>query len=189
VRDIAATNKSLTRLVQQGRFREDLYYRLHVIRVELPGLRDRREDIPILLEHIIAKFNQLQGKEVAGVSPDVLAVLMDHDYPGNVRELQNIIEHAFVLCHRGPIERQHLPADLRGHLPGLPGDRAGAASLASMERAAIAETLRQHAGSRTRAARALGIDPSTLYRKIKAMKIKVPESDGRGRRQPSARRR
>jgi len=182
VRVIAATNKSLTQLVREGRFREDLYYRLHVIHLQLPGLRDRREDIPILLEHVITRFNRLQGKDIAGVSPEVLALLMEHDYPGNVRELQNIVEHAFVLCHRGPIERKHLPVYLRGQLPRVPGEESGATNLASVARAVIAGTLRQHGGSRTLAARALGINPSTLYRKIKAHKIEAPETDGRGRR-------
>ncbi len=100
VRLIAATNKDLGKLVRKGVFREDLYYRIHVIRLALPNLRDRREDIPLLVEHFIAKFNRLQGKDVVGVSDEVLARLMDHDYPGNVRELENIIEHAFVLCPR-----------------------------------------------------------------------------------------
>jgi DNA-binding NtrC family response regulator len=146
-------------------------------------LRNRREDIPILFEHIITRFNGLQGKNITGVSPEVLAVLMEHDYPGNVRELQNIIEHAFVLCHRGLIEGHHLPPALRALLPHAAADQPGATNLASVERALIAETLRQHSGSRTRAARALGVNPSTLYRKIRVMKIDVPETDGRGRRQ------
>jgi PAS domain S-box-containing protein len=181
LRVVAATNQSLTGLVREGRFREDLFYRLHVIHLEVPPLRDRREDIPLLLEHMIARTDRLQGKEISGVSPEALAILMEHDYPGNVRELQNIVEHAFVLCRGGLIEPRHLPPYLR---PG--GDALGSAavssSLAAMERALIVEALRRHAGCRARAAKELGIDPATLYRKIRAMKIEVPETDGRGRR-------
>ena len=114
VRLIAATNKDLGKLVRKGVFREDLFYRIHVIRLALPSLRDRREDIPLLIEHFIAKFNRLQGKDVVGVSDEVLARLMEHDYPGNVRELENIIEHAFVLCRGALIELAHLPPQLRG---------------------------------------------------------------------------
>ena len=114
VRIIAATNKDLGKLVRKGIFREDLFYRIHVIRLALPNLRDRREDIPLLVEHFIAKFNRLQGKDVVSVSDEVLARLMEHDYPGNVRELENIIEHAFVLCRGALIELAHLPPQLRG---------------------------------------------------------------------------
>ena len=105
VRVITATNQSLATLVQRGEFRRDLYYRINVIRLALPRLRDRREDIPLLVEHFLSKFNQLQDKCVTGVSHDVLARLMAHDYPGNIRELENILEYAFVLCHDGLIER------------------------------------------------------------------------------------
>jgi transcriptional regulator with PAS, ATPase and Fis domain len=94
VRVVAATNKDLVGLVRAGRFREDLYYRIRVIHLKLPALRQRREDIPLLVDHIIAKFNHLQGKDIAGVSNEVMARLMEHDYPGNVRELENIIEQA-----------------------------------------------------------------------------------------------
>ena len=109
VRVIAATNKDLAKLVRKGTFRDDLFYRIQVVRIALPHLRDRREDIPLLIEHFIAKFNRLQGKDVVGVSDEVLARLMDYDYPGNVRELENIIEHAFVLCRGGLVELHHLP--------------------------------------------------------------------------------
>ncbi|MFW6106926.1 MAG: sigma 54-interacting transcriptional regulator, partial [bacterium] len=109
VRVIAATNKNLTKLIRTGAFREDLYYRIHVVHLMLPGLDKRREDIPLLVDHLIAKFNRLRGKQIAGVSDEVLARLMEHDYPGNVRELENIIEQAFVLCRGGMIELSHLP--------------------------------------------------------------------------------
>ncbi len=179
VRVIAATNKDLGKLVRKGTFREDLFYRIHVIRLVLPSLRDRREDIPLLVEHFVGKFNRLQGKDVAGVSDDVLARLMEHDYPGNVRELENIIEHAFVLCRGGLIQLAHLPPGLRGGAAGeAPLDLAGM-TLEAMERFLIADALRRHHGNRSAAAKHLGIHPSTLFRKAKALGIELPENDGR----------
>jgi PAS domain S-box-containing protein len=182
LRVIAATNKNLSELVQKSAFREDLYYRINVIRIELPKLQDRREDIPLLAEHFVAKFNRLQNKEIAGVSGEVMAILMDHDYPGNVRELENIIEHAFVLCCNGLIEPRHLPPSLRdseilGPTPGKKG-----VTLKALEAIHIADAIRSHGGNRKAAARELGIDPSTLFRKIKSLGIKLPEKDGRSQK-------
>jgi transcriptional regulator with PAS, ATPase and Fis domain len=114
VRVLAATHQDLAGLVQAGTFREDLFYRIHVVRLVLPRLRERREDVPLLIEHFITKFNRLQGKDVVGVADEVLARLMEYDFPGNVRELENIIEHAFVLCRSGLIQLSHLPAQVRG---------------------------------------------------------------------------
>ena len=181
VRVIAATHQDLAKLVGEGTFREDLFYRIHIVRIALPNLRDRREDIPLLVEHFIAKFNRLQGKDVAGVSDEVLARLMEYSYPGNVRELENLIEHAFVLCRSGLVELHHLPPSVRGasadeSLPGIAG-----MTLEAMERLLITDALRRSGGNRTAAARQLGIDPSTLFRKVKALGIKLPESDGRSR--------
>ena len=110
---MAATNRNLADLVKAGSFREDLYYRIRVIHLQLPTLRERREDIPLLVDHLVTKFNRLQGKDVAGVSDEVMARLMAYDFPGNVRELENIIEQAFVLCRGGLIEMSHLPPELR----------------------------------------------------------------------------
>ena len=180
VRVIAATNKDLSALVRSGKFRDDLYYRIRVIHLDLPGLKQRREDIPLLVEHLVAKFNRLQGKEIAGVSDEVMARLMEHDYPGNVRELENIIEQAFVLCRGGMIELNHLPPELRPSAGRHEGDRP--MSLEAMEKFLIAETLHRRRGSRKQAAADLGIDVSTLYRKIKHLGIDIPEVDGRSRR-------
>jgi PAS domain S-box-containing protein len=176
VRVIAATNKDLAKLVRKGVFREDLFYRIHVIRLALPNLRDRREDIPLLIEHFIAKFNRLQGKDVVGVSDEVLARLMDHDYPGNVRELENIIEHAFVLCRGAMIEMAHLPPQLRGAIATASPNIAGM-TLEAMERFLIANALQRHNGNRTAAARQLGINPSTLFRKLKSLGIDATKSE------------
>jgi len=176
VRVIAATNKDLSKLVEQRAFREDLFYRIHVIRIELPGLCDRRDDIPLLIDHFIARFNRLKGKDIAGVADEVLARLMEHSFPGNVRELENILEHAFVLCRGSLIEMQHLPSHLRGG-PALEGLRPGQGmTLRAMERLLIANALRRHNGNRNKAAKELGINPSTLFRKLRDLKLDAPAS-------------
>ncbi|MCC7174095.1 MAG: sigma 54-interacting transcriptional regulator [Bryobacterales bacterium] len=181
VRVVAATNRNLAELVRQGKFREDLFYRIRVIYLRLPPLRERREDIPLLADRFIARFNRLQGKDITGVSPEVMERLMEHDYPGNVRELENIIEQAFVLCRGGLIELRHLPPELRPDSPeaDAPG---GVLSIRSMERRLIEAALQRHKGNRARAAKDLGIDPSTLYRKLNSLEIEPPAFDGRQRR-------
>ncbi|MBU2550465.1 MAG: sigma 54-interacting transcriptional regulator [Proteobacteria bacterium] len=181
VRVVAATNKDLAELVQGDRFREDLYYRIRVIHLILPDLKHRREDIPLLVEHLVAKFNRRQGKNIAGLSPESMARLMEHDFPGNVRELENIIEQAFVLCRSGIIELHHLPPELRP-ASGQHAEAFGPMNLKTMEKHFIAETLRYYNGNRKRTARALGIDASTLWRKIKSLRIDSPPTDGRARR-------
>ncbi|MGD2108040.1 MAG: sigma 54-interacting transcriptional regulator [Phycisphaerae bacterium] len=175
VRVVAATNKDLRKLVRKGSFREDLFYRINVIRLQVPDLRDRREDIPLLVERFVSKFNSLQNKDVVGVSEDTLAVLMEHDYPGNVRELENIIEHAFVLCRSGMVHPHHLPPELRGSQEPVRSRTAGARTLKALEALHIADALRRNEGNRTAAARELGINPSTLFRKMKSLDIRAPE--------------
>ncbi len=181
VRVLAATNKDLAELVRGGKFRDDLYYRIRVIHLKLPSLQHRREDIPLLVNHLIAKFNHLQGKDIVGVSDEVIARLMEHDYPGNVRELENIMEQAFVLCRGGVIELNHLPPELRP-IATARRDEHQPMSLQAMERFLISETLQRRKGNRKDAARDLGINVTTLYRKIKSLRIESPEIDGRGRR-------
>lgn len=171
VRFITATNKSLKQLVKENKFREDLFYRIHVVRLELPSLRDRREDIPLLVEHFVAQFNRRQGKDVGGVSDEVLARLMEYDFPGNVRELENIIEHAFVLCHGGLIRGPHLPPHLKPEIPGDSLSKAAGMTLQAVEEMMIRDALRRNRGNRTRAAKELDIDPSTLFRKLKALNL------------------
>jgi PAS domain S-box-containing protein len=181
VRVVAATNKDLSSLVREGRFRDDLYYRIRVIHLKIPDLRQRREDIPLLVDHLVAKFTRLQGKEILGVSDEVMSRLMEYAYPGNVRELENIIEQAFVLCRGGWIELHHLPPELRPY-GSIGAGQLRPTSLEAMEKHLIGETLRRYSGNRRRAARELGIDPSTLYRKIKNLELDVPEGDGRRRK-------
>ena len=169
VRIITATNQNLTELMSRGVFRDDLYYRLRVLKITLPPLRDRREDIPLLVQHFIHKFNTEKGKEIRGVSEQAMAALMRYEYPGNIRELENFIEHAFVLCREDRIRREHLPDELLDAVPAPEPDlhlEMGDYNLERLERLAIDRALEKHNGNRTRAAEELGINPSTLWRKI-----------------------
>ena len=180
VRVIAATNKNLGELVRQGTFREDLYYRINIVCLQLPTLRERRDDIPLLIDHFIGKFNQTQGKRISGVSDEVFGSLLSHDYPGNIRELENIVEYAFVVCRGSTIELPHLPPTIRPQTVSHRKGSSGALTLQHVEAIHITDTLRRHQGNRTLAARDLGIDPSTLFRKIKVLKLDVPPPNGRG---------
>jgi PAS domain S-box-containing protein len=187
VRVLTASNRDLAALVASGEFRQDLFYRIQVMKLELPPLRRRREDIPLLVQHFIARFNALQGKQVTGVSPDALGVLSAHDYPGNVRELQNIIEHAFVLIGEGRIELAHLPAGL---VPVQRRAAVGGKILAltrALEGQAIREALLRHGGSRLAAARELGMHKSTFFRKVRQLGIELPAQDGRSHPKPEPR--
>jgi PAS domain S-box-containing protein len=181
VRIIAATNKDLARQVQLGEFRKDLFYRIRIVHFTLPELCERRVDIPLLVDHLVAKFNHLQNKDIAGVSEEVLARLMDYNYPGNVRELENILEHAFVLCRGGVIELNHLPPELRPDDTFEVDGSRNVLTLKDLEKHYISEALKRHAGNRTRTAKELGINMSTLYRKIAALQIETPPIDGRHR--------
>jgi PAS domain S-box-containing protein len=186
VRIAAATNKDLAEQIRLGEFREDLYYRVNVVRVELPPLRRRAEDIPLLVETFIARFNRLHKKSIKGIDAKALSLLMAHDWPGNVRELENVIERAFIMCDQGSIAATHLPDELtaRGR-PGPDGSDMRTAREA-LEAQTIRSALERNAYNRLAAARDLGIHKSTLFRKIKRLGIARPEVDGRtgrGRRQ------
>jgi transcriptional regulator with PAS, ATPase and Fis domain len=182
VRVVTATHRDLASMVKEGGFRDDLYYRINVFQLDLPALNERREDIPLLADHFIARFNALQGKNVIGLSDEVLGALMRYDFPGNARELENAIEHAFVLCRGGLIELRHLPTDLLEAVGTSPRRVAAGATLRSMEAMHIADALRRHNGNRKEAASELGIHPTTLRRKINELEIEVPEHDGRSSR-------
>jgi len=172
VRIITATNKKLDQLVQQGKFRDDLYYRVNVMRLELPPLRDRKEDIPLLVEHFISRFNSLHNKNICCVTNEVTAALLAYDYPGNVRELENIIEHCFVLCEGEIIEAKHLPSSVHPALKKGNAKNSEPATIKQMEIILITQALRRNKGNKTAAAKELGIDKSTLFRKMKAFDIK-----------------
>jgi PAS domain S-box-containing protein len=184
VRVIVATNRDLLQLCREGVFREDLYYRVNVVRVELPPLRRRKEDIPLLADEFIRRFNRLQNKHVAGISAEALSLLMAHDWPGNVRELENVIERAFILCGAENIKLQHLPENLtRTNMAGTHAVSGGGIkdTRAAAEAQAISVALERNKGNRQAAARELGMHKTTLFRKIKTLKINLPDRDGRSR--------
>ncbi|NOZ23528.1 MAG: PAS domain-containing protein [Planctomycetes bacterium] len=172
VRIVAATNHSLEELVSEGRFREDLYYRVNVVNITLPPLSQRKEDIPLLVDHFITRLKRLRGKEVTGISPEALTILMNHDFPGNVRELENAIEHAFVLCGEGTLLPEHLPEKLRPRVP-LP---IVGAKLDDLEANFIVQALTHNNWNRKKTAQDLGIHKTTLWRKMKRLGIKNPGS-------------
>ena len=179
VRIIVATNKDLAEQMRKGLFREDLYYRINVVRVELPPLRRRKEDIPLLAEQFIERFNRLQRKSVRGIAAEALSLLMAHDWPGNVRELENVIERSFVLCHNGSIKTAHLPENLTAHrtFTSPPSDIHAAHDL--LDAQSIRAALERNRNNRRAAARELGIHKTTLFRKVKKLGIPLPERDGR----------
>jgi PAS domain S-box-containing protein len=179
VRVVLATNRKLADLVAGGQFRQDLYYRINVVRISLPPLRKRKDDIPLLVNHFIARFNRLQDKDVKGVTPETASILADHDYPGNIRELENAIEHAFALCQGGYIEPHHLPVELRPAPSPAGGTPRKDRSLKAIEADAIVEALRRNQWHRQAAADELGIHKTTLFRKIAYHGIKLPDEDGR----------
>ena len=181
VRIVTATNRYLATQVENGNFRKDLFYRINVVRIDLPPLRKRKEDIPLLTEHFVARFNRLQDKFISGVSAEVLARLMVHDFPGNIRELENIIEYAFVLCSEGRIELGHLPGDFTESGPNPPPANSDNIkdAVRSLEVQTILESLKRNHNNRIATARELGIHKSTLFRKMKSLGIPLPEKDGR----------
>ncbi|MDY6881106.1 MAG: sigma 54-interacting transcriptional regulator [Thermodesulfobacteriota bacterium] len=182
VRIIAASNKDLSELVLSGAFRQDLFYRVNVVRLDLPPLRERKEDIPILVKHFISKLNRLRGKSLKGISEEALVRIMSYDYPGNIRELENTIEHAFALCPEGHIEPHVLPEIFRVSL-SMPGQHGKInTALQSVEAQVILDALRRNKYNRLKAAHELGIHKSTLFRKIKALSIDLPKIDGRADR-------
>lgn len=167
IRVVAATNQDLSRLVEAERFREDLFYRVNVVKVELPPLRERREDIPLLVDHFIQKFNLKRGRLVEGVSEEVMDILIRYDFPGNVRELENIIEHAFILRKEGLIRPNDLPPEIFGRVEGRTSRGRMLSALGHSEAETILRRLEKHGGNRTETARDLGIDRTTLWRKMK----------------------
>jgi PAS domain S-box-containing protein len=169
VRVVAATNRDLSSLVSQGRFRDDLYFRLAVVRLSIPPLSERRQDIPLLVEHFIRRFNARRGTRVQGVTPGVMEILMRLPLPGNVRELENIIEYCFVLCHNGLIDVRHLPEELQASGgPPTEAEPARPSLLKQSEAETIRSALARNQGNRERTAAELDISRTTLWRKMKA---------------------
>jgi DNA-binding NtrC family response regulator len=189
VRILSATNHDLERMVEAGTFRRDLFYRINVMQIQLPPLAERAEDIPLLVRHFIKRFRHTTGKAIETMTESALAALMRHPFPGNVRELENIVERAFIICQGPIIGLEHLPVEVAQQLtqaaPHLAG-RAPELALAArtplpygfaadphqdilnlVERDTIVATLKRNRGNRSRAARELGIHRSTLLRKLK----------------------
>lgn len=185
VRILAATNRDLGEMVESGEFRRDLFYRINIIRLQLPPLRERMEDVPLLIERFIEKINRIKDRSVSGVSPAAMALLLDHDYPGNIRELENIIEHGFILCQGGEIDVNHLPAALlqQRRDPRVAPSTREALVDNRTETAQIVTALRRNGYNRLAAARELGMHKSTLFRKLKKLQITLPEIDGRSRQE------
>jgi PAS domain S-box-containing protein len=184
VRVIVATNKDLTEQMRNGAFREDLYYRLNVVRVELPPLRRRKEDIPLLAQQFVERFNRLQRKSVQGIAAEALSLLMAHDWPGNVRELENVIERSFILHTTGFIDISHLPENLTRHgaITSSSSDMQTAHAL--LDSQSIRTALERNHYNRLATARELGIHKTTLFRKVKKLHIPLPKQDGRATRKP-----
>jgi PAS domain S-box-containing protein len=167
VRILASTNRDVERMIEEGRFREELYYRVNVVTLVLPPLKDRPEDVPLLVDHFIRRFREKRGKSIRGISPEALNLLRRYEYPGNVRELENAVEHAFVMCRGETIEVEHLPSKILAGAQGRPAVRNGDRS----ERAILAEALERHHGNRELTARELGVHRSTLWRRMKRLGI------------------
>jgi len=176
VRIIAATNRELAAEVREERFRPDLYYRINVIRIVLPPLRDRREDIPLLAENIIERMNLVKNREIRGLAQTVLEAFLHYDWPGNIRELENVLEHAFILCAGGLIQCWHLPDTFPCGEKSIPTLSTGT-TLADIETHAIHEALVRNRWNRSAAARELGINKTTIWRKCKTLGIVPPAKD------------
>ncbi|MBN1849416.1 MAG: sigma 54-interacting transcriptional regulator [Deltaproteobacteria bacterium] len=171
VRIIAATHHNLEQMVHEETFRQDLYYRINVMKLEIPPLRERMEDVPLLANHFIQRFSAIYNKEINGLTANALKLILNHDYPGNVRELENIIEHASVLCPGNLIRIEHLPEELlpRTALPNTP------LSLQEVERQFILSVLKRNKWNRQATARDLKIHKTTLFRKLRKLNIMPPQ--------------
>ncbi len=170
-RVIAATNKDLRQLINVGKFREDLFYRLNVISIKLPPLRKRKEDIPLLVDHFVKKFNKQYKKKIRGVSQATMDILMENDWKGNIRELENAIEHAFVRCHSSIITPEEIPHEVRiakcTHLPS-------SVKKESLDYQKLINALKESGWNQSRAARKLGVNRITIWRNIKKYHITIP---------------
>ena len=179
VRIIAASNKDLREAVRQGSFREDLFYRLNVFPIPLPPLRERVEDIPLLVEHFMRQFALSIGKRLGGFSPGALSAMAAYHWPGNVRELQNVVERSIIVAKASIVDVGDLPRDLFGRREGKAGEGLGLvpqdldAELAGIERGFILEALRRSSGVQVKAAEMLGISERSLWHRIKKLNIQI----------------
>lgn len=166
VRIVAATNRDLEKRVADGRFRQDLFYRLNVVTMKLPALTERRDDIPLLVDHFVDEFNAIQGKRIEGVSEDVMQLLIRHDYPGNVRELENILEYAFILCQSGFIGVDHLPEYMQPNRRTQDEHGGLYGTMDEIKRRAAKVALERNNGKRMATCRELNITKDTLRRML-----------------------
>jgi transcriptional regulator with PAS, ATPase and Fis domain len=172
VRFLAATNRNLAEEVKQGHFRQDLFYRINVVALNIPPLAERKDDLPLLIQYFIKKYGALMNKDVTNIEPEVVDILLRYDFPGNVRELENIIERGVALASSDSIEVQHLPEDLRGTCFQTFRRKSGTIpTLADQERAYIEWVLKEQGENKSLAAQALGIDRVSLWRKIKKYEL------------------
>lgn len=169
-------------MVAENNFRQDLYYRINVVNINLPPLRRRLEDIPLLVDRFIGRLNRIKGKSIQGIDQDVLSILMAHTYPGNIRELENIIEHTFVLCNQGNIGVSHLPLSISSAVSRSRDLKSDGSALSDWDedpvKAAkiqyIMDVLKRNNYNRQKAAQDMGIHKSTLFRQIKRLGITIP---------------
>jgi DNA-binding NtrC family response regulator len=195
VRVIAATNVDLARATQEGLFREDLFYRLNVITISLPPLRDRAEDVPLLALHFLRKHNARTGKDLEGVAARAMEALERHSWPGNVRELENVIERAIVLGRGREIDLNDLPEAMRGPLPvrrdsgtplaELPYRKAKEVAMGEFDRRYITELLNQTGGNVSQASRMAGMDRSNFRRVMKRYGMESADFSGRTQKNTS----
>jgi len=169
VRIVAATNQNLSEMVREKTFREDLFYRLNIVKIDLPPLRERKEDIPLLAEHFVKKLCLKTGKVIKFVSADVIRLFMGYNFPGNIRELENIIEHAFIMCAGETLEIDHLPAELRETMMTVSFTKKPSLHdrFRKSEEDIIKDALQRNLGKRSATAKELGVHPTTLWRKMK----------------------
>lgn len=167
VRIIGATNRDLNKMVESGEFRQDLFYRIHVMPITLPPLRERPDDIPLLVEHFIAHFNTIYKRSVEAVAPEAMSFLLSHRYQGNIRELENILQHAFVLCQGSILEKRHLPEYLLHPAIATTPIVADDESFEAIEKRKLLKSLERNRFNRVKTAKELGIHVATLWRKMK----------------------
>lgn len=183
VRVLAATNKDLAKMMSEGAFREDLFFRINVIHIHIPPLRERKEDIPLIFRYLVEKYNKQYRKNIIGIAPNARAVIMNYDYPGNVRELDNAVQHAFAMAEDDTIRLEDLPVYMHGTTSfrtleahfgeGGEGNGAGELLLSEVEKKTIIKALDKFGSNHTKAAAALGVSRSTLWRKMKEYSIKT----------------
>ena len=188
IRVIVATHRDLASLVAQGIFRQDLYYRLKVFPIQLPPLRQRQDDLPLLVSHFIAKQNEQTGQRIKGMEPQAMRLIMDYDWPGNVRELENAVEHAFVLASRDTIRVNDLPGEVRerGRPGGRPGKKGGShpstgrRTGVKIEKEGLLELLEEHEWNKAEVARQLGISRTAVWKRMKTWGIPLKPKPGSG---------